>query len=245
MRRRRSTIIELTPLLDVVFILLFALMLNVNVSKARDEAEISELQETVDALNESAIEYEKLQAKLEEALLKSDESELALSEEVSIIEAKYEEIQTLFEQQELQLENKTDRLETIQEQLDDFEATEGIRLEDWLKYEQIGERYLFAEILVENGDGRVYINDDYTGVNLVTSDASISLKKKEKKDDLAGFIYDWLDHRQGGFTFVFVTVAVEDDVTRAVREIVFDTLSSMQPNFDDEQFLINNYVSYK
>ncbi len=122
---------------------------------------------------------------------------------------------------------------------------EKVLLDKWLKYEQIGERYLFAEVSITNSDGRVYIEDTHTGVNLDWRDAVNKEVKKEKMDDLSGFLYNWLDHKDGGYSFVFVTVVVEDRVTRAAVEIIFDTLDGMQSSFDKDTYLINRHIVYQ
>lgn len=231
MKRLNRQAVEMTPLLDVVFILLFALILNVNVSKAKDEAEIEALEAENEVLIASEVSLEK---QLEEAnMSESDYLSQLLQARDALADL------------EDHSKNQEAVLAQIQEQVKAIEASEGIEIDEWLKYEQIVDRYLFVEVLIESGDGRIYVNEDYTGVNVLAKAIVNKDIKDEKQADLAGYLYDWLDHKDGGYSFVFITVVADSQVKRASTELVFDTLSIMQPEFDTEQFMVNRYISYK
>ena len=77
MKRRDSGLIDMTPLLDVVFILLFALILNVNVTKAQDRVETETREKALTTELESA-ESEAKGALLELATLRDTLSQSEL-----------------------------------------------------------------------------------------------------------------------------------------------------------------------
>jgi len=100
MKRPKSGLIDMTPLLDVVFILLFALILNVNVTRAKDKVEAeaavaeveSQLAETnqdnrrlereralqqleIEALDRDSLEYVREITRLNELIQEASEKE--------------------------------------------------------------------------------------------------------------------------------------------------------------------------
>lgn len=264
MRQSRIPQVELTPLLDVVFILIFALMLNVNVTKAQDDAKIEEMDAAIEALEIDNQELNELAEQLNKTIdaandLNSDlvdSLDEATDENVRLTDISSEQSEKLHNQREQMEAFEASLLEMIGKELSDYDGEideaffedvmqEKILLNEWLKYEQISERYLFVEVRISNIDGRVYINDTYAGIGFQFEDVLNTEIKREKQGELKAFLYDWLDHTEGGYNFVFVTVTAESNVTRAAREMVYDALGEMQPSFDNDQFLINKYTKYQ
>lgn len=257
MKQSKIPQVELTPLLDVVFILIFALMLNVNVTKAQDEA-------TIDALEQSVESAEATLESLDAALEGSEADNAELVSALKVAEDENVRLSAIATEQSEKLHHQKEQVETLEaslldiigKELSDYDGElneaffddvvkEHVLLNQWLQYEQISERYLFVEVLISNINGRVYINNTYAGVGFEYEDVLNQELKKEKQADLKAFFYDWLDHIESGYSFVFVTVAAESNVTRAAREMVYDTLGEMQPYFDNDQFLINRYTRYQ
>jgi len=261
MKRRENGLIDMTPLLDVVFILLFALILNVNVTKAEEkeardqveatlrtsietkeeaiaslEEDLSELEKSLEASNKTASEWV--------AELKSKEAALAQALEASSEKTKLMEAyaKSLSEVLERQVELATSDLE---EPWIESEIEEVQLLEEWLKYKQISERYLFVDLHISSSDGRIYLEDDYTEVNIEPSMLANDEARRRLKEDLQLYIYDWLDHKEGGYSFIFVSVVTDEEVRRAVVEVVFDSLQGLQTSFDKDRYLINRFVTYE
>ena len=261
MKRRENGLIDMTPLLDVVFILLFALILNVNVTKAMEKEaaeEVAEsLRETIDSreesirtLEENLTEAEKV---LEESITRSSEwaTELELREEAlkQAIEVS-EEKSKIMEAYAASLAKVLERQVALAaSDIDDSwlesEIEEVQLLEEWLKFKQISERYLFVDLRITSVDGRIYLEDDYTGVNIEPHMLSDDEVRRRVKEDLQFYIYDWLDHKEGGYSFIFVSVVTDEEVRRAVVEVVFDSLQGLQTSFDKDRYLINRFVTYE
>lgn len=125
------------------------------------------------------------------------------------------------------------------------EIEEALLLEEWLRYEQISERYLFVDLHITSVDGRIYLEDTYTGVNIEPSVLSDDEARRRVKEELQFYIYDWLDHKEGGYSFIFVSVITDEEVKRAVVEVVFDSLQGLQTSFDKDRYLINRFVTYE
>lgn len=264
MTKHELNLIDMTPLLDVVFILLFALILNVNVSKAEEaalrEAQVKVIEEqsqTIDDAN-ATIQLQEdriLQSggDMQDVLGQLDylmEDNLSLSEALKTSQDLVRNKEALLDAYEAALEGVLEREvslsdEGIQEQWL-LSIQEGdMLLEEWLKKEQIAERYLFVDLRVSSLDGRIYLDELYTGINISLDTIKDQTLRQETRQALQFYLYDWLDHKEGGYSFVFVSVVSDASVTRAVIETIFDSLQGLQIAFDKDQYLINRYVRYE
>jgi hypothetical protein len=122
---------------------------------------------------------------------------------------------------------------------------EGILVEEWLKFEQIAERYLFLDLRIESESGRIYFDEVYTKINMDRETLLDSTLRQEQEEELSYYIYDWLDHKEGGYSFIFISVVGDNQVTRLATETLFDSLQRLQPSFDKDQYLINRFVKYE
>lgn len=254
MRRRESGLIDMTPLLDVVFILLFALILNVNVSKAQDQKE-AQAREDVLTSELKAKESEVLSARadlldIKDKLNQSGEDAADLIEQLLASEEAFQGRGEVLEAYSKALAIRLNKEIALSEndlpedwQVSDAEAE--VLVEEWLKYQQIGERYLFVDLSISHTDGRIYLDETYTGVNMEVTALADDVTRNALKEDLQYYIYDWLDHKAGGYTFVFVSVMTDKEVKRAVVETVFDSLQGLQTSFEKDRYLINRFVTYE
>jgi biopolymer transport protein ExbD len=250
MRRIKDQSIDMTPLLDVVFILIFALIMNVSISKAEDQEKLEAHQE---AMSEMVMTIGDLKDEIEN-------SDLANVEAQALIEG----LEDLVDHKTMVIETKNSELEAISEIIkelitDEMNAEDdqqnltvlsqmiqqGDLAEAWLKYEQIADKYLFVDLKISNENGRIYIDDVYTTINIEKYDAVIKEDKEGKVATLSSYLYNWLDHKEGGYSFVFVTVTSEDKVSRAAINLVFEALGRLQPSFDQDYYMINKYVTYE
>lgn len=261
MRRRDSGLIDMTPLLDVVFILLFALILNVNVTKAEDrkaaemrEGALSSQLASTEADAESA--YGEL-ATIKASLTQSELEALQVSDQLNMTEEALAQAEEVSEQRRAQMAAYSKALsQTLKREVSlmaqdvpedwvvsDLEAQHLV--EHWLKYQQIGERYLFLDLRINSSDGRIYLDELYSGVNMDVASITDPESRKSLKEELQYYIYDWLDHKAGGYTFIFVSVVTDQEVKRAVVETVFDSLQGLQTSFDKDSYLINRFIIYE
>ncbi|MDF1617771.1 ExbD/TolR family protein [Petrocella sp. FN5] len=236
MKRHREHAIDMTPLLDVVFILLFALIMNVTVAQAEDEAviedqgaQIVDLEQEKTILENQKITLEK-QIDLKEERVQNQEDRLkGMSEALKNLMIR--DIQNLEDPETIR------SLEAM--------LNEGDLVDTWLKYQQVADKYLFVEIKITNDRGRTYLNGSYTGINIDLSDVMDREVRSEKIASLSSYILNWLDHRQGGYSFVFVTLVSEDEVTRAATNVLQEALNRLQLSFNKDYYMINKYIRYE
>ncbi len=226
----------MTPLLDVVFILLFALIMNVTVAQAEDEAVITNQGAQIVALEQEKTILEEQKTTLEEAIVIKEEHVRNNEEKLNALSVALE---NLVNKDILNLEDP----ETIKSLEAMFE--EGDLVDTWLRYQQVADKYLFVEIKITNDHGRTYLNGNYTGINIDQPDVIDREVRSEKVASLSSYILNWLDHRQGGYSFVFVTLVSEDEVTRAATNVLQDALNRLQLSFNKDYYMINKYIRYE
>ena len=226
----------MTPLLDVVFILLFALIMNVTVAQAEDEAVITNQGAQIVALEQEKTILEEQKTTLEEAMVIKEEHVRNNEDKLNALS---EVLENLVNKD---LQNLQDP-ETIKSLEAMFE--EGDLVDTWLRYQQVADKYLFVEIKITNDYGRTYLNGNYTGINIDQQDVIDREVRSEKVASLSSYILNWLDHRQGGYSFVFVTLVSEDEVTRAATNVLQDALNRLQLSFNKDYYMINKYIRYE
>ena len=226
----------MTPLLDVVFILLFALIMNVTVAQAEDEAVITNQGAQIVALEQEKTILEEQKTTLEEAMVIKEEHVRNNEDKLNALSEVLENLVSK------DLQNLQDP-ETIKSLEAMFE--EGDLVDTWLRYQQVADKYLFVEIKITNDYGRTYLNGNYTGINIDQQDVIDREVRSEKVASLSSYILNWLDHRQGGYSFVFVTLVSEDEVTRAATNVLQDALNRLQLSFNKDYYMINKYIRYE
>ncbi|PKM54902.1 MAG: hypothetical protein CVV00_06300 [Firmicutes bacterium HGW-Firmicutes-5] len=236
MKRHRENSIDMTPLLDVVFILLFALIMNVTVAQAEDEAVITNQGAQIVALEQEKTILEEQKTTLEEAMVIKEEHVRNNEDKLNALSEVLENLVSK------DLQNLQDP-ETIKSLEAMFE--EGDLVDTWLRYQQVADKYLFVEIKITNDYGRTYLNGNYTGINIDQQDVIDREVRSEKVASLSSYILNWLDHRQGGYSFVFVTLVSEDEVTRAATNVLQDALNRLQLSFNKDYYMINKYIRYE
>jgi hypothetical protein len=226
----------MTPLLDVVFILLFALIMNVTVAQAEDEAVITNQGTEIVALEQEKTILESQKISLEEELVIKEEQSRNREDQLSGLS---EALENLVNKDIQNLEDP-ETIKSIEAMLED-----GDLVDTWLKYQQVADKYLFVEIKITNDKGRTYLNGAYTGINIDQSDVIDREVRSEKVANLSSHMLNWLDHRQGGYSFVFVTVVSEDEVTRAAINVLQDALNRLQISFNKDYYMMNKYIRYE
>jgi len=236
MKRHRENTIDMTPLLDVVFILLFALIMNVTVAQAEDEAVIKDQGMQIVDLEQEKTILERQKTTLEEQIVFKEESFRNKEDKLSGIA----EVLGKLVNKDLQNLEDPETIKSLEAMLE-----EGDLVDTWLRYQQVSDKYLFIEIKITNDKGRTYLNGNYTGINIDQPDVIDREVRSEKVASLSSHILNWLDHRQGGYSFVFITLVSEDEVTRAATNVLQDALNRLQLSFNKDYYMMNKYIRYE
>lgn len=114
-------------------------------------------------------------------------------------------------------------------------------IEEWLKYKQIGDRYLFVDVTVNADSGLIAINGDSTGIVITLEIARDPVQKSEAVLALEQELRNWLSLEKGGTQFVFLSVEQEGLIYRQVEEAVLDAMKGVQALYDKEFYMINRF----
>lgn len=252
MRRSREGVIDLTPLLDVVFILIFALMMNVQVQVAKEKeaarVEVQALSVTLDEAREDLT-----------AITKERDG---LSGHLFEIEGRNADLQDTLEAYAQVMEEQKDQLEALDEAFRDLDiaGVDGVvtskgtsnyaksvgqpLAESWLMYNQIAEKFTILDIRLASESGRIYLDDTYTKIDIPLEVLLDPIARAQAGEDLKLYILNELDHKKGGYGFLFVTLHSDREVTRLGVNTLVDALWELQTSFDKDQYSVSRYVFY-
>ena len=254
MKIRKSTL-ELTPLLDVVLIILFVFMMllasKVNESiEVKKEAEES-VAEAEQSLDEALSEIQELQdelAKLNEdyETLKQSNADIALQLERQreLSDMQQETTENLAKAiAEFIVANETelDKLLEDNENAPSYNLLKSITsaqdvAEELLKYEAISRQFYFIDIELKTSNNRLYINDVSTSLGISHSEVADDKGAADKVDEIKNLIEKDMEKRQGGAQMVFITLKVQDrEVYEYAWQVVWDAIGEIQEKYGTDK----------
>ncbi|MBN2879940.1 MAG: OmpH family outer membrane protein [Clostridia bacterium] len=245
MKTRKSTL-ELTPLLDVVLIILFVFMMML----AQQMAESADIKERAESDVES---MENELAVAEDALesLQEEYDELLASSEMTADEL--ERMKYISQQQQDTAENLAKAVadfidaeqDDIQKLLDENEAPSAEMLDNMstediaaelLKYEAISRQFYFIDIELKTSANRLYINKESTSLGISFDQVSDEAGKADKIEAIKSLIETDIEKRQGGAQMVFITLKVSDDeVYQYAWEVVWSAIGEIQEKYGTDK----------
>ncbi|QUI21925.1 hypothetical protein HZI73_06235 [Vallitalea pronyensis] len=245
---KQRTFLDLTPLLDVVLILLFAFMLNVNAASSETEAQLENETETSQSLrlqlDEKDNEIKKLQDELEHSQVKIaaleaslDDLQSAMTVEKETLTAITHQLTKWFGRQPLK---KIANTKTIDKFLDEASVYEQL-----YKYDTLSKRYFFVDITLQTSNNQLSINDERTGIYITFDDVSNDDRKHLKMEQIKESIEKVLENREGGYTFVLMTLSEEGNVYRYAYNLVWDAIKEIEAKYGADKMFKTKYKSPK
>lgn len=223
---KRNSIIDLTPLLDVILILLFAFMLNSNDIYQAQETSITNEVEKNDLLS---TQLQKQSILLQE--LKDQNVELNIN-----LDTAKEELSTLREEKNNWYDSLASQLpETQSENLSSDAITAANLNEHLQKYDAIRKKYFFVDVELRNDDGKIYINLEDTKVSILEEELKTASSKTAKKDSLKNLLSNYLEDRQGGYTFALISLKEDGRVRRAQYNLMWEVIKELQSELGSDK----------
>ncbi len=243
---KKRSIIELTPLLDVILLLVFAFLINMQGQSDTMNEQYEELEKKYDILLEqnSELQSENEKAHIKTLLLESEQAEL--NEKVSSLTEQigYETLANVEEKETLEkalvaFSGLTDiegsRLnDLLSNQKDAKEALKGIIDADDIvlemyKYSFVVNRFFFIDIELIGDENRVVINSEETQIAIGKDDNKSVDSRREKTLKIYDELKEMIDNRQGGDEMVMVTLIVRDpEVYQYAYEIAWNALRELE-----------------
>ncbi len=243
---KKRSIIELTPLLDVILILIFAFLINMqgqsdsmNEKYDAQEAQNAELEAQVQSLKVELSELKQQSENLKE------ENDTLLDEVDSLKnELGYEVISNDEEKETLKKAMQAftdltginnDELKEIlendpsaQQALSKIVDSEDIVLEMY-KYNYVMNRFFFIDMEIVGKENRIVINGEETQIAISFADSENDDTKREKSLKIYDELKEIIDNRPGGDEMVMVTIIVRDpEVYQYAYEIAWESLRELE-----------------
>ncbi len=243
---KKRSIIELTPLLDVILLLIFAFLINMQVQSDdmnekfdSQQDEIASLEAYIDAIEEDYTNLIK-----ENSNLKQENSELS------------EKADKLTEQLGYETVSNEAEKETVERVVEAFNEITGISNEELseilsqepsakstlsrmvdsddmvlelYKYSYVMNRFFFIDLELMGEENRVYINGEQTQIAITREDSTDDKTKEEKSLKIYDELKELIDNRPGGDEMVMVTLIVRDpEVYQYAYEIAWESLRELE-----------------
>ncbi|GMQ59627.1 hypothetical protein AN1V17_40260 [Vallitalea sediminicola] len=244
---KQKIFLDLTPLLDVVLILLFAFMLNVNASSSEKENKLNGEQELNNELQSTINAKEKQIAELEKNIID-------LQKEVDNINDTMEEISFDVANEKETLLNVSENLakwfSSNENTLEEIAKSKDIDklinndslLEQLHKYETISKKYFFIDIKLKSTQNKLFINNQDTNTYITLEEINGAEGKSNKKEQIKDIIEKVIDNREGGYTFILITLSEEDHVYRYAFNLVWDAIKEIQQKHGTNKIFKTKYV---
>jgi biopolymer transport protein ExbD len=237
---KQKIFFDLTPLLDIVLILLFAFMLNVNAGSTEKENMLHDEQQ----LNNKLVDT-----------IKSKDNEISnLKEEIGTLNKKIDEMSFDISNEKESLINISTNLarwfNTNKDMLNQISTNKNIEkladkdsiLEQLHKYEAISKKYFFVDIVLKSTQNKLFINGEDTNTFISLDEVISPESRKNKKEQIKDIIENVIDNKEGGYTFVLITLKEEDHVYRYAFTVVWDAIKEIQQKHGTDKIFKTKYV---
>ncbi len=266
MGNRRRSILDLTPLLDVVLLLLFAFMMMVTaqgeerdqemeafkeqtqaaISDTEDakeqvntlQAEKTTLQDNIDTLS---VENQKLQNDIEQLQESNAELESVNDLEKESINQVIKGLAEFLDTNEAQIKKLIDGSddELIDKLIDPKEAAAMLH-----RYKALSQQFYFIDVVLATEKNRLYVNNKATSVGINYEDIKDNASRSNKVDEVKDEIEAAIGSRQGGSAMIFVTLSVKDaDVYQYAWDVVWDAIGELQEKYGTQK-LYRTYIRW-
>lgn len=244
---KQKIFLDLTPLLDVVLILLFAFMLNINAASSEKDSKLNgehelnnELQATIDEkdkqikdLKNNILDLEKEVDNLNDNI---DEMSFDIANEKDTLLDVSENLAKWFSDNEETLEDIADSKD-IDKLIDDDSILKQLH-----KYEAISKKYFFIDIKLKSTQNKLFINEQDMSTYITLEEIDSKEGRSNKKEQIKDIIEKVIDDREGGYTFILITLSEEDHVYRYAFNLVWDAIKDIQQKHGTDKIFKTKYV---
>lgn len=253
---RKDMSLDLTAMLDIVLIILFAVMLNLNTSTQEATTEMEAAKSEYESALSTLAEANEAYTRLEETLVKSESknAELTKSAErfnevtenlvkqyhslltglVSLNEDDSEGTDQWIKQQE-----SAKNYETLVNQLTTREPKTDTNalLENLHKYTVIANKFLMIDAEIDIDTGALIFDNQLTDIIITEEDGFDEHLFQLKSKEIATYIGDVLDDSDEDFSFVLITIKYDPYITkRFYVSVISDAIERMRD--DKEHYIV-------
>lgn len=240
----KRSIIELTALLDIILILLFAFMMQVNANEQNIQSEQQVLQQKnvqlVNAQKAFELENELLRHEIEQMRFLHDKEKQTLDTLTRgiarFLQVDEAELLAIIEQSE----NQTDQ--QVAWVLQQFTDDTQVMQELW-KHEVLAKRFYFIEVGLKYSYNQIYINGNPTKVTINHQELTTTQQRKMKKEEIKEAIEKVINAREGGVGMVFLSLTLLDEhVYQYAYELAWEAIKEEQEKYGTEKMFVSEYT---
>jgi len=235
-RPRSNKAVDLTPLLDVVLILLFALLLNMSAEQDTYKAKASDLDEQLGQVNVEKAELEQLlnDANVQVYELQTDLE--TMSEQSEVID---EAIVTWLTNEDIR--NKELMTSTEIKGLFEKDKTN----QSLYKMNYIANQFFFIDISFNTEElHQVIINDIDTNVQLTIEKRNNQEQLKIAYDAIYDAVEKEMTSKKGGYSYILFTLKDNGKVNRYAYDFVWGILKDIELKEKDNNIYKLKYFNY-
>ncbi|MEX1308086.1 MAG: hypothetical protein AB1Z19_06140 [Eubacteriales bacterium] len=205
---RNRTHIDLTPLLDVILLLVFGFMFMLTSSNTKLADTETELESS---RADTAETIAALEAENEELLQSVANLQAALDAQTATLDTASKGIAAFFSLNQNELETVLSQQSSTSAQayFSAYAETNDVA-KSMVMYDLLTQEFYFIEVVLSGDDNRIIINGEKTSVNIRLEDIESAESKTEKKQALKTAISSVIDARPGGSSMVFVTLSTDN-----------------------------------
>lgn len=244
---KQKIFLDLTPLLDIVLILLFAFMLNVNAASSEKDMKLQKENQVNEALKVTINDKEKqitnlknninnLNETIDNLTNKMNELSFDIANEKETIKDISDNLAKWFDDNQYKLE-KVAKGENI-----DLLVDKDSLLQQLYKYETISKKYFFIDIKLKSTSNKLFINGKDTNAYISLEEVLTVDFKNNKKEQIKDLIEEVIEDREGGYTFILITLSEEDNVYRYAYTLVWDAIKDIEQKHGTDKIFKTKYV---
>lgn len=261
---RKDMSLDLTAMLDIVLIILFAVMLNLSNNSQEATADMKEAKTEYEKALSSLTQVNEAYLQLEESLIESESSNAELTASAN----RFKEVtETLVDQyhslltdlvklnedesaqtsQWIKQQESAESYETLVNQLTarDPKTDTNALLENLHKYTVIANKFLMIDAEVDITTGALIFDNQVTEILMTEDDGFDDHLFQLKSKEIATHIGDALDSSKEDFSFVLITIKYDPYITnRYYVSLISDAIERMRDEKEhyivfETQFLQN------
>lgn len=260
---------DLTALLDVILIILFAVMLNISQSSNAKDTEQEALTATLTEYQKSQEQLESINQKLTEQLDQSQSALLMAEEAADLLKTEYEQLKAIeikLNQQQvaiitelidssrlsdsekekiIEAQRDSELMSSVLEQLTKTPEDSKNMMENIHKYSVIANKFLFLDITIDVDTGEFIFDNQPSGIIINETDGFDSHLFQLKKEALVDYMFDTIKDNDRTYSFILITTKYDPYLTRRYYlTLITDAIDTLRNENDayiifDTDYLIN------
>lgn len=221
-----NSIVDLTPLLDVVFILLFAFLMTMTMEKKVSDEKAIQLTESVE-VSKATI------ASLVEKNIQLDEQLIQLKEQQDFLNAGF--VKWFSKEGDLTALKDNEQLMNVF----DLEKTS----QSLYQMEFIANHFYFINVTVDSKNQyKIIINGETTTYQLNAALFNDQIGKENMKTTLFNYIEKVLSKKDGGYKYVLLTITDDGYIYKYAYELIWEVFGRLESKSENIHKL--HYVTY-